>query len=215
MAFFRGKKLFINAECEVQNAEYTLHSALPTLHLVDSFALTTLHLFLWYTRENYFIYMARIYNQNTLKILQAIGAAPGITGRELARECQGTQSSKDFYNTLYRLAQQEIIEQKGAGMSLSAEGSKILGRLKPERDGIWKLVLFDIPERQKKVRIILRAKLKALGFVKWQNSIWISPFKLDEEIEQELNELGKKFFIRLIKTTDINHTEDLEKLFKN
>lgn len=159
--------------------------------------------------------MARIYNQNTLKILQAIEASPGVTGRQLAQQCQGPLSSKDFYNTLYRLAQQDIIEQKGAGMSLSAEGAKVLGRLKPKRDGIWKLVLFDIPEKQKKVRIILRAKLKALGFVKWQNSIWISPFKLDEEIEQELNELGKKFFIRLIKTTNINHVDDLEKLFSN
>jgi len=157
--------------------------------------------------------MARIYNQNTLNILQVIAANTGIIGRELARQCQGTLSSKDFYNTLYRLAQQEVIEQKGAGMTLSSEGSKILRRLKPTRDGVWKLVLFDIPEKQKKVRIILRAKLKALGFVKWQNSIWISPFALDAEIEEELSELGKKFFIRLIKTTEINNTDDLKNLF--
>ena len=35
-----------------------------------------------------------------------------------------------------------------------------------------------------------------------------------KKIEEELKELGKKFFVRLIKTIDINHTEDLEELFK-
>jgi DNA-binding transcriptional regulator PaaX len=75
-------------------------------------------------------------------------------------------------------------------------------------------VIFDIPEKQKYVRVVLRAKLKALHFKKWQNSIWISPYKLDEEIEAEFDELAKKFFVRLIKTKDINLTEDLEKMFK-
>jgi CRISPR-associated endonuclease Cas2 len=78
---------------------------------------------------------------------------------------------------------------------------------------VWKLVIFDVPEKHKKVRNILRAKLNQLGFKKWQNSIWASPYELDTEIEKEFLELGKKFFIRLIKTQEINLTEDLEKLF--
>jgi len=79
---------------------------------------------------------------------------------------------------------------------------------------VWKIIIFDIPEKQKHIRVVLRAKLKALHFKKWQNSIWISPFALDEEIETELKEIGKKFFVRLIKTKEINITEDLEKLFE-
>jgi DNA-binding transcriptional regulator PaaX len=93
------------------------------------------------------------------------------------------------------------------------EGQKQFKRFYPEKDGIWKIVIFDIPEKHKYVRVVLRAKLKALQFKKWQNSIWVSPFELDKEIEQELQELSKKFFVRLIKTTDINNTSDLQKLF--
>ena len=97
--------------------------------------------------------------------------------------------------------------------NITGDGKTLLKRTLPAKDGVWKLVIFDIPEKQKYVRAVLRAKLKALHFKKWQNSIWVSPFALDEEIEAELHQLSKKFFIRLIKTTDINETADLEKLF--
>ncbi len=65
------------------------------------------------------------------------------------------------------------------------------------------------------MRNVLRSKLTSLGFKKWQNSIWISPFIIAPEIEAELNELAKHFFIRLMKTTDINVTDDLEKMFED
>ncbi len=125
---------------------------------------------------------------------------------------------KEFYNTLFRLAENGLIEKSRQGGQLTAsitlEGKKLMGRIQPHKDGVWKIVIFDIPEKQKYVRTVLRAKLKSLHFKKWQNSIWISPFKLDEEIEKELKEIGKKFFVRLIKTTDINEQTDLEKMFK-
>jgi DNA-binding transcriptional regulator PaaX len=103
----------------------------------------------------------------------------------------------------------------GLNVSITAEGQKIFLRNKPVRDGVWKLVIFDIPEKQKKVRQILRAKLTALHFKKWQNSIWITPYALDEEIEEEMKILADKFFVRLIKVREINKTDDLEKLFDN
>jgi len=162
--------------------------------------------------------MARVLNEQSIKILSRISQKPGITSKELFGELGGGKPYKDLYNNIYRLLEQELLENKltetATGLILSNEGKRVLKRVKPERDGVWKLVIFDIPEKQKYVRVILRAKLKALQFKKWQNSIWISPFALDEEIEEELNELAKKYFVRLIKTTDINFTEDLEKMFE-
>jgi CRISPR-associated endonuclease Cas2 len=75
------------------------------------------------------------------------------------------------------------------------------------------MVIFDIPERQRTVRTFLRNRLKTLGFKMWQASIWVSPYRLDKKLEDELAQLAEKFFIRLIKTTDINYTKDLENLF--
>lgn len=161
--------------------------------------------------------MARIFNTLTLAILAEIENHPGIYSRELHAKFHPVKPYKEIYNTVFRLAKLEMVAQQKVGeetsLALTDEGKKILGRSAPKKDGVWKLVIFDIPEKQKYVRVVLRAKLKALNFKKWQNSIWISPFALDSEIEADLKELGKKFFVRLIRTKEINITEDLEKLF--
>ncbi len=158
--------------------------------------------------------MSRIFNQQTLQILREVSINSGAgQSQKLFEICGKDLSYKDFYNTLYRLKQQELLSGSNQKLAITPEGQKLLSRHNPTRDGVWKLVIFDIPEKQKYVRVVLRAKLKALNFKKWQNSIWISPYVLDEEIEKELKELGKKFFVRLIQTKNINLTEDLEKMF--
>ncbi len=161
--------------------------------------------------------MARVLEQLTLKVLKAISDQPGIKASQLFLNFNRNKSYKDFYNIIFRLHSLGLIEKKKQGAKLclwpTEEGQKEFKRFYPEKDGVWKIVIFDIPEKHKYVRVVLRAKLKALQFKKWQNSIWISPFELDKEIEQELQELSKKFFVRLIKTTDINNTSDLQKLF--
>ena len=161
--------------------------------------------------------MARVFTPLTLAILSEIESNPGIALRELQKKYHPTKAYKEIYNTAFRLCELDLVAKKSGNekfsLNLTAEGKRIIRRNSPKKDGVWKLVIFDIPEKQKYVRVVLRAKLRALHFQKWQNSIWISPYELDEEIEDELKQLGKKFFVRLIKTKEINITEDLEKLF--
>jgi len=158
--------------------------------------------------------MSRNYHPVSIAILKFLaGKNKPADFKEVKSACAGKLSAKDFYNYLFRLEQQEFISKTGNNIGLTPEGRKLLQRLQPSKDGVWKLVIFDIPEKQKYVRTVLRAKLKTLHFKKWQNSIWVTPFALDEEIEAELKSLGKKFFVRLIKSSDINVTDDLEKLF--
>ena len=161
--------------------------------------------------------MSRNFHPLTISVLGFLSEKKQSSFQELYRQLAKETAYKEFYNLLYRLQENGLIEKTETAGKLLAEitteGEQSLKRLRPKKDGIWKLVIFDIPEKHKYVRVVLRAKLKSLGFKKWQNSIWVSPFALDEEIEQELNQLGKKYFIRLIKTTDINNAEDLEKLF--
>lgn len=161
--------------------------------------------------------MPRILEPATLKILKQISARPNIPIQEIFSLLEKKGPYKEFYNTIFRLAQLELIKkEQRLGkilVSVTEQGLKTLGRFNPLKDGVWKIIIFDIPEKQKYVRAVLRAKLKSLHFKKWQNSIWVSPYALEPEIEQELEQLGKKFFVRLIKTSTINNTEDLEKLF--
>lgn len=54
-------------------------------------------------------------------------------------------------------------------------------------DGFWRLVIFDISEKQRFLRDKLRRKLKELGFGCWQKSIYISPFNLEEDMKEFLD----------------------------
>ena len=161
--------------------------------------------------------MSRPYHKLTLAILEQLCKKEEASFAALHKAVSPALPYKEFYNALFRMAATGLIEKLKVHGELAAtitdDGKLLLSRKQPKKDGVWKMVIFDIPEKHKKVRNIIRAKLKQLYFKKWQNSIWVTPFALDKEIEDELQELGKKFFVRLIKTTDINNTEDLDRLF--
>lgn len=132
---------------------------------------------------------------------------------QLYELCPSDASKKKVYDTLFRLTGQGLVNLSSDRYSISEEGAILIHTIDKKRDDVWKIIIFDIPETKRQVRNVLRSKLTSLGFKKWQNSIWISPYTLAPEIEEELNELAKHFFIRLIRTTEINETTDLEKMF--
>ena len=108
-------------------------------------------------------------------------------------------------------------------ISLTEKGKKRAGKYQlddlkikkqKEWDGLWRIVVFDIPDLTKIKREALRGKLKELGFQLFQRSVWIHPFDCKKEIN-----LLKKFFgfkkqeLTLIEGT-IEHDENLRQIFK-
>jgi len=84
-----------------------------------------------------------------------------------------------------------ILTEKGKQKVLRYDLEKM--RIKFMRwDGKWRMVLFDIPERQKPARDALRNKLKRLGFFEFQKSIFVHPF----DCEDEINFLAEFFQIK-------------------
>ena len=79
-------------------------------------------------------------------------------------------------------------------LTLTKEGKERLGGLSPvyfgkrKWDGNWYLTSYDIPEKRRKDRGILRENLKRLGFGEMHASLWISPFNFLAEIEKIIQE---------------------------
>lgn len=71
-----------------------------------------------------------------------------------------------------------------------------------EWDGVWRLVIFDIPEEHKRVRNILRRRLKIWGFTNWQKSVWASKKPLTDQIHKLVKELGVEDWVLVIETTN-------------
>lgn len=47
-------------------------------------------------------------------------------------------------------------------------------------DRKWRLVIFDIRERRRSTRDLLRQQLQGLGLVRLQNSVWVYPYDFSE-----------------------------------
>ena len=81
-------------------------------------------------------------------------------------------------------------------------------------DGKWRVVMFDLPIRFNKARNSLRFKLKQLGFVQLQKSVWIYPYPCLDEILfiGDYYKVGK--YIQILEVTNILYEEKLKKPFK-
>lgn len=59
-------------------------------------------------------------------------------------------------------------------------------------DGLWRIIIFDIPEKKKRIRDEINFRLKGMGFEPVQKSTFITPFPCKKEIDF----LGEYFYIR-------------------
>jgi CRISPR-associated endonuclease Cas2 len=144
---------------------------------------------------------------------------------------------KRAFDTLDRRAQEREIARVLAYMrskKLLAEnyenGLEIttLGRLRLKRleydnlailvpevwDGQWRLVLFDIPEEQKRARRLFTDKIKQLGYRYLQQSVWVHPFESRREITLVAEKLDISRFVTYIITAHIDHEAVLIDRFK-
>ncbi|MBI2041973.1 MAG: hypothetical protein HYT20_03070 [Candidatus Nealsonbacteria bacterium] len=136
--------------------------------------------------------------------------------------------SKKIYDTFYNLKRQGYINIENKNhqiyISLTREGKKKAGRFqidslkinKPKKwDKKWRLVIFDIAQLKRLQRNAFRGKLKELGFCPLQKSVWVHPYKCNDEIGllREFFGLSQKE-IRLIIAEDIEEERFLRKIFK-
>lgn len=55
-------------------------------------------------------------------------------------------------------------------------------------DGLWRIVIYDVPEKKSVERNYLRRHLKEIGFRLWQKSTWITPLPVRKELYNLLKE---------------------------
>ena len=130
------------------------------------------------------------YSNKILKILSEKTAIslPELTNRVNTKEC--SQNSKyAITRSLKGLKKAGLVEQIPSPQNeyarLTKEGRKKMHSLELDNnttlvntswDGLWRIILLDLPENRKAERESLRYLLKKAGFVCLKNSAWISPF---------------------------------------
>lgn len=82
-----------------------------------------------------------------------------------------------------------LLKQNGKFVELTLKGKKLLiewqkrdYKLPPPQkwDGKWRVLIFDIPESRRETRDKVRNTLRAIGFKKLQQSVWVYPFDCED-----------------------------------
>lgn len=74
----------------------------------------------------------------------------------------------------------------------------VLSLLQKSWDGKWRLVNFDIEEKERKIRDRIRSQLRNWGFRLFQRSAWVSPLPLNEHIRYLKEQIGANSKIAII-----------------
>jgi CRISPR-associated endonuclease Cas2 len=90
-----------------------------------------------------------------------------------------------------------ILEITPSGISNFKRRFPMLSLKSKKWDNSFMVVIFDIPEVERKDRYAIRKKLEALGFAMLQESVWVSPYHFEEDLREFFvnNELTDKVFV--------------------
>lgn len=161
-------------------------------------------------------------------VLPLLAVAPGL-GLVLKRiGFEKRLQNKDYVpSILTRLIQKGYVRLEGSGehrrVRITERGKEyfhsrrdtLLHRPQKRRwDGYWRIVMFDIPQTQRRERDLLRRELKEVGFKKLQGSVWVSPDECEEYIKllKADTRIGKRLIY--LKTKEIEYGASLRKLFE-
>jgi DNA-binding transcriptional regulator PaaX len=131
-------------------------------------------------------------------------------------------SQRQLYMAIYRLKKKKLVKEiERAGdvvWQLTPQGHKVADQQSawfatpqpaPRWDKKWRLVIFDIPEKKKVARDVLRGKLKLWGFRQLQKSVWIWPYPCRQEVEALAESLEITPYVQVAEVSYLNHYEPL------
>lgn len=113
---------------------------------------------------------------------------------------RGAVGRKKLYRSiaqcLSRLERAGVVTLSGASgrreVQLTKKGEEVVDAMYAQEyripepafwDGRWRVVMFDMHEKRKRVRDRLRMLLQNAGFLRLQDSVWIYPYPCDEFVQ--------------------------------
>ncbi len=143
------------------------------------------------------------------------------------KEAFGRADKARFRDLLYRLRRDGLVEEVKKGQRRLL-GLTVRGRIKIEKlrllvgkslpptkyeyeDGNRsKIIIFDIPEKEKRKRQWLRVVLKNLGFTMLQKSVWTGKAKLPQQFLSDLNRIKLVDYIEIFEISRAGSLRNLK-----
>jgi len=107
-----------------------------------------------------------------------------------------------------------ILTEKGKLKALEGKIDELEIKIPKTWDKLWRVVIFDIPEEKRRARDVLRERLKKLGFLELQKSVFIFPYECKDEIEFVVEIFEIRKYVRYLVVKEITNEEELLLKFK-
>lgn len=147
--------------------------------------------------------------QNDLELddsSQKYAVARSLRNLESAGLVERLESDQQDYVRLTETGKQRLRE-----LQLDPEGALV----STAWDGLWRIVMLDLPESRKQEREALRYLLKKAGFIPIKNSVWVSPHPLEHLFTSIKSDLGLSTELMIFVTdkVDTDTEKELMKVF--
>jgi len=122
-----------------------------------------------------------------------------------------------------KLAKRGLLKFENGHYQLTKEGKKTLHTWEIENyklnkpkhwDKKWRVVIFDIPEKKKKVRDQVRNLFVSAGFERLQDSVWVYPYDCENIIGLLKTDLGIGRDVLYMIVDEIENDRHLREIFK-
>ncbi len=143
------------------------------------------------------------------KAAEGIVVLDGFSYAAQRRALLGIPDPQDKFilaQAIRRLRKKGIIEQEKAQdgqimLRLTSLGKDFL--VKDEKwDGKYRIVIWDIPEKKRRIRDLFRRRLREWGFKSWQRSVWISKRNVAAKLRRLILELEMEEMVAVIESDD-------------
>ena len=116
------------------------------------------------------------------------------------------KNNKDGTTTL-------VLNENGKQKALRFNIEKMEIKKPAKWDGKWRIVMFDIPEKLKRLRDSLRLHFQEIGLIELQKSVLVHPYPCSNEIEFILELYNARKYVRFALAENIDNELHLKKKF--
>lgn len=106
-----------------------------------------------------------------------------------------------------------ILNENGKRKVLEFDIEKIEINRPPRWDGKWRIVMFDVPERLRRLRNSLRWHFQEIGLIELQKSVFVYPYPCEKEIEFILEFYNARKYVRFVLAEKVDNGLHLMKKF--
>ncbi len=155
-------------------------------------------------------------------VLTAAMLAPGSTIKLFSK--LGRYYRWQIKSLIKRLQKQKVIKMASGKFVLTSRGKQkvLVYKLKDIKipkskkwDEKWRVLIFDIPERQRFLRDVFRNTLREWDFYKLQKSVFVTPYSCEKEINDLCTESGLNSCVTLIMADSLGGQEGAVRKYFN